>query len=207
MDQLHTLVSIATNLTTALSSEERFNRLLDALGKIIPYDAAALLRLDGDELVPVVATGLSADALGRRFSLREHPRLEIISRSDAPVFFPGESDLPDPYDGMLSSDHGAFTRIHACMGCALRNGDELLGVLTADAAKANAFEHIDPAFLSAVSALAAAEMRTTLLIQALEKGAMRQGQLAKVLMRDAALRQGSDMIGTTAVMQRLRQDI
>jgi anaerobic nitric oxide reductase transcription regulator len=207
MNHLHTLVSIVTDLTMALSSEERFRRLLDALRKIIPYDAAALLRLEGDELIPVVAAGLSADALGRRFPLREHPRLEIITRSDAPVFFPGESDLPDPYDGMLSSDHGEFTRIHACMGCALKNGDELLGVLTADAASANAFEQIDPGFLSAVSALAAAEMRTTLLIEALEKGAMRQGQIARVLMRDAALRQGSDMIGTTAVIQRLREDI
>ncbi|MBN2342841.1 MAG: nitric oxide reductase transcriptional regulator NorR [Deltaproteobacteria bacterium] len=207
MDQLRTLVSIVSDLTEALSSEERFYRLLNALQKVIPFDAAGLLRLEGDCLVPVVTTGLSADAMGRRFSLREHPRLEIISRSATPVFFPADTDLPDPYDGMLSSDHGEFTRIHACMGCALKIGDELLGVLTADAAKADAFNEIDSGFLSAVSALAAAEMRTTLLIEALEKGAMRQGQIARTLMRDATLRQGSDMIGTTSVIQRLRQDI
>ena len=79
--------------------------------------------------------------------------------------------------------------------------------MTADAAQPNAFEEIDSGFLSAVGALAAAEMRTTHLIEALEQSARRQGLIARDLMRDVQLRQGSDMIGTTPVMQRLRQDI
>lgn len=207
MDRLNAIVSIASDLTAALSSEERYRRLLDALHRVIPYDAAALLRIDGDELVPVVAQGLSADAMGRRFSLKEQPRLEIICRSDAPVMFPSDTDLPDPFDGLLAGDYGEFTRIHACLGCPLRVGDELIGALTADAAQPSAFDEIDSAFLATVGALAAAEMRTTHLIEALEQSAQRQGLIARDLMRDAQLRQGSDMIGTTPVMQRLRQDI
>jgi len=207
MSQLDTLVSIASNLTAALSSEERYRRLLGSLRKVIPYDTAALLRLEGDELVPIASEGLSADALGRRFRLREHPRLEIICRSREPVIFPSDSSLPDPYDGLLAQDRGAFTRIHACLGCPLRVGDELIGALTADAARPQAFKGIEPGFLSAVGALAAAEMRTTHLIEALEQSAERQGLIARNLMRDVQLRQGSDMIGTTKLMQRLRQEI
>ncbi len=207
MNQLRAIVSIASDLTAALSSEERYRRLLEALRRVIPYDAAALLRLEGDALIPVVSQGLSADAMGRRFALKEQPRLDIICRSDEPVVFPSDSDLPDPYDGLLANDHGEFTRVHACLGCPLRVGDELIGALTADAVRPNAFEEIDPSFLAAVGALAGAEMRATHLIEALEQSAQRQGLIARDLMRDVQLRQGSDIIGTTRVMQRLRQDI
>ena len=207
MDQLDAIVSIASDLTAALSSEERYRRLLSALRRVIPYDAAAFLRLEGDDLVPVASEGLSEDAMGRRFLTKEHPRLEIICRSPSPVTFPSDSDLPDPYDGLLSVEHGKFTRIHACLGCPLRVDGKLMGVLTADAAEPHAFEGIDPSFLAAVGALAAAEMHTTHLIEALEQSAERQGHIARDLMRDVQLRRGTDLIGTSRVMQRLRQDI
>ena len=93
MNQLDAIVSIAPHLTAALSSEERYRRLLGALRRVIPYDAAALSRLEEGELLPIVAEGLSADAMARRFPLKEHPRLEIICRSDEPVMFPNDSNL------------------------------------------------------------------------------------------------------------------
>ncbi len=207
MDQLAAIVSIASDLTAALSSEDRHRRLLAALRRVIPYDAAALLRLEGDALIPVVSEGLAADAMGRRFPLKEHPRLEIICRAEAPVLFPNDSALPDPYDGLLAKDRGEFTRIHACLGCPLRVGGDLLGALTADATAPQAFAGIEVGFLTAVAALAAAELRTTQLIEALERSAERQGLIARDLMRDVELRQGSDMIGTAPAMRRLHQDV
>ncbi len=207
LDPLAAFVSIASDLTAALSSEERYHRLLSALKKVIPYDAAALLRLKDGDLIPIVAEGLAADIMGRRFALTDHPRFEVICRSDQPIMFSSESDFPDPYDGLLANDHRPFGRIHACLGCPLRIGDELIGALTAEGTDPHAFDEIDMNFLSAVGAIAAAELQTTQLIEALERSAERQGLIARDLMRDAQLRQGSDMIGTTPVMQRLRQDI
>jgi anaerobic nitric oxide reductase transcription regulator len=207
MSQLDAIVSVASDLTAALSSEDRSRRLLAALHRIIPYDAAALMRYTGDALVPVVADGLSADTMGRRFRLDEHPRLAAICRAPGPLLFPHDSDLPDPFDGLLAIPGGEFLRVHACLGCPLRVGDELIGTLTADAAQPHAFDAIDKGFLAAVGALAAAEMRTTHLMQALEQSAERQGLIARDLMRDVQLRQGSEMIGTSPPMQRLRRDI
>jgi len=206
MSQLDTLVAIALDLTSAFRAEDRYRRLLEAFGRVIPYDASALLRLQGDELIPIVSTGLSPDAMGRRFALREHPRLEIICKSKTPVLFPAGSALADPFDGLLA-DGGEFRRVHACLGCPLRVGDELIGALTADAAEPNAFDGTDPQFLSAVGALAAAEMQTTHLMEALERSAERQGLIAHDLMRDVQLRQGTEMIGVSSGMQRLRQDV
>lgn len=207
MDQLDTLVSIATDLTSALTAEERYQRLLESLQRVIPYDASSLLRLEDDYFVPTVCKGMSSDVMGRRFVVRDHPRLEIISRSRSPVIFPSDTDLPDPFDGLLQSDEDGFSKVHACLGCPLWVGDELLGVLTADAAQPEAFEDIDPRFLEAVGALAAAEIRTTLMLEALEESARRQDLITKDLMRDAQQRQGVQLLGTTAVMERLRQDI
>jgi len=190
-----------------MHADERYRRLLEGLHRVIPYEASALLRRQGDELIPIASCGLSPDTMGRRFALSEHPRLEIICKSAVPVLFPADSYLADPFDGLLADDAGQFKRVHACLGCPLRVQEELIGVLTADASQPNAFDSTDLQFLSAVGALAAAEMQTTHLIEALEQSAERQGLIARDLMRDVQLRQGAELIGTSDVMERLRRDI
>src|SRR5512138_2431937 len=206
-DHLDVLVSIAQDLTSASSAGDRHQRLLESLQRVIAYEAAALLRLDGEALVPVAARGLAPSALARRFPLREHPRLGIVCASREPVFFPADSRLPDPFDGLLLEDPGATHRIHACLGCPLLIHGELLGVLTADARAPEAFAGIDARCLTAVAALAAAEMRTTQLIDTLERTAARQGLIARDLMQDAAGMQGSHIIGASPALDRVRREI
>lgn len=207
MVHLDTILSVAVDLTGALAAEDRYGRLLEALRLAIPYDAAALLRLDGDVLTPVVSRGLSDDAPGRRFKVSEHPRFEIICRSVEPVRFPSGSQLPDPFDGLLMSGAGGYQRIHACLGCPLRVNGDLIGVLTADAVQVKAFDDLDPRFLAAVGALAAAVLRTTDLLGALERSAQRQSLIARDLMRDVQLREGRDLIGSSAAMEHLRTEV
>jgi len=207
MDMMDTLVSIAVDLTAAMTAKDRYERLLAALGKVLPYDAAALMRVEGDFLIPVAARGLLPDALGRQYGRGSHPRLDIICNSNGPVQFPADNPLPDPFDGLLSADIGTAGRIHACLGCPLRVDDTLIGVLTADALDPRAFDDLDPRFLKAVGALAGAQMQTATLIDALEKSAERQGQIASDLMHDIHMRQGSQLLGGSSVMEHLRREI
>ena len=207
MDLIEPLVSIAVDLTAAMTAKDRYERLLIALRKIIPYDAAALLRVDGRILTPVAAKGLMSDALGRKYSQSNHPRLEIICNSDEPVRFPAQTPLPDPFDGLLAENANAWSHIHACLGCPLRVEARLIGVLTADALDPGAFDGIDPRFLKAVGALAGAQMQTANLISALEKSAERQGLIATDLMQDIQRRQGDQIIGNSSVMAHLRKEI
>ena len=58
-----------------LPPPERYQHLLGALRELFPCNAVALLRLDGDCLLPLAVDGLSHDTLGRRFRLQDHPRL------------------------------------------------------------------------------------------------------------------------------------
>ena len=207
MDAIDTLLTIAVDLTSAMTTANRYERLLIAVEKVLPYDAAALLRLDGDRLIPVAARGLLPEAMGREYSRRSHPRLDIICNADEPVQFPPDNALPDPFDGLLATKVDALAHIHACLGCPLRIDNELIGVLTADALAPEAFENIDPRFLKALGALAGAHMQTANMIDALEKFAERQGQIASDLMHDIHLRQGTQILGGSAVMVQLRREI
>ncbi len=207
MDQLDFLVAISRDITSARSAEERNRNLLAGLRRVIPFDAAVILRLDGDALVPVASHGLSPAALAYRYVLREHPRLEIICRSPEPVRFPPDTALPDPFDGLLADDPRATRRIHACLGCALRVGGELVGALTADAFEPQAFDGLDERLLAAAGALAAAEMHTAQLIAVLTRSAERQGLIARDLMRDALALQGGQIIGASPELARLRREI
>ena len=58
MKRLETLSIIAHDLTAVLGAEDRYQRLLEAFRLAIPYDSAALLRLENDILVPIAAQGL-----------------------------------------------------------------------------------------------------------------------------------------------------
>jgi transcriptional regulator with GAF, ATPase, and Fis domain len=100
-----------------------------------------------------------------------------------------------------------LSHIHACLGCPLRVDDTLIGVLTADALDPKAFDGMDPRFLKAVGALAGAQMQTANLIDALEKSAERQGLIASDLMQDIHIRQGTQILGGSSVMEHLRREI
>ena len=200
------MLSIARDLTASLAASDRYTRLLDAVRRVIPCDAACLLRVDGPYLTPVAGFGLSTAALSRRYDRREQPRLDVILRSKDPIQFPPDSNLADPFDGDIVGAMHVHDRVHACLGCALTDGDEVVGALTADALEPNRFDALDPQVIAILGALAGAALRTTALIDALERRADHRGLVAKELQRSAA--QGSGLIlGTGPAMARLRQEI
>jgi anaerobic nitric oxide reductase transcription regulator len=145
--------------------------------------------------------------MGRKFPRQDHPRLDIICNSAEPVLFPSDTQLPDPFDGLLYSDTEAFQPIHACLGCPLRVENQLVGVLTADAQDPHSFDNLEPRFLRAVGAMAGAQIQTVNLIEALEQSARRHGQIAADLMRDVQLGKARQIIGSSPAMVRLRREI
>ncbi|RJQ65906.1 MAG: nitric oxide reductase transcriptional regulator NorR [Desulfobacteraceae bacterium] len=207
MKTIDLLIDIALDMTAGLTAEARYQRLLDALKRVIPYDAAALLRLEGEEMRVAAAIGLAPDAMGRRFRRESHPRLDIICNAAAPVRFPADAPYPDPFDGLLEDMPPSGGRIHSCLGCPLRAGETLIGALTADAIDPHAFDGLDLRFIQAVAALAAAQMQTIDLIQALAHSAEKMGLIAKDLMQDARKTSGLEPIGRSTAMQRLRREI
>ncbi|MCY2959092.1 MAG: nitric oxide reductase transcriptional regulator NorR [Planctomycetota bacterium] len=202
---LDDLLPIALDMTASLTSEDRSRRLVDAVRRALPCDAVVLLRLEGAVLIPVAAHGLSPDVLGRRFLRAEHPRLDILCRHTEPTIFPADSSLPDPYDGLVEGE--PHLSVHACLGCPLLVEGQLVGVLTVDALQAGTFDEVDKRFLAHLGALAAAALRTSDLIDTLERHAQHQGLVAQDLVRDVLDRRGGFLIGASAEIASLRREV
>jgi len=202
---LDDLLPIALDMTASLTARDRSRRLVAAVVRALPCDAAVLFRLDAATLVPVAAHGLLPDVLGRSFPRAEHPRLDIVCRADEPTLFPADSPLPDPYDGLVEG--APHMDVHACLGCPLRVEGELVGVLTADALQPGAFDGVDRQFLVHLAALAAAALRTSDLIETLERHARHQGLVARDLVRDGLERGGGLLVGESEAIARLEREI
>jgi anaerobic nitric oxide reductase transcription regulator len=198
------LLEIARDLTASLAATDRYERLLDGVRRLIPCDAACLFRLEGRDLVPLAGYGLSEEALFRRYARGENPRLEVILSSPGPVRFPPDSALPDPFDGLLASDPHALERIHACLGCPLTEGGEVVGAITADAIAPGAFDDLESGWLEALGVLAGAALRTTALIESLERLATRKEAVARELQRSAS---ATHIIGRSPAARKLLREI
>ena len=93
-------------------------------------EASALVGYGANQFVPLAIGGVAQEVLGRRFALDGHPRLEAIARAGDVVRFPADSDLPDPYDGLIPGQESL--KVHACVGLPLFAGQTLIGALTLD---------------------------------------------------------------------------
>jgi len=200
------LWQIAVDLSHTMPGEVQFQRLISAIASVLPCDAAALFHLQDGVLVPVASHGLAPELMGRRFVPASNPRLAEILGSSEPVRFALDCDLPDPFDGLLAIDVHRDQPVHACMGCSLYVDRELVGALTLDALDAQAFNALPDSTVAAFAALAAATLRNVALIRALEQASERQRAIARDLMNEALRREGN-LIGASAAMQSLRQEI
>lgn len=207
MNDIQNLIQIAVNLNATLSSKDRYHELLRIFRETVPYDAAVLMVLEKDHLIPLASFGLTSEATEKVYPLKEHPRLDIIAHAKSPVRFPLDCDLPDPFDGMVDEDPKALEHVHACMGCPLIVEDKTIGILTADSLRPHAFDQISDDFLRAIAALSGATLRTSRLLDTLEEAARVQGMLAQDLMEQVSTRGGGELIGTGTQITRLKDNI
>ncbi|HEY8097788.1 MAG TPA: nitric oxide reductase transcriptional regulator NorR [Methylobacter sp.] len=197
---LTSLISIVADLSTNMSAEQRYQRLLEHLCRIFPCDASALLKFENPCLIPLAVNGLSEDTLGRRFVISEHPRLAQILASEQSVRFAADSGLPDPYDGLIETDNDQLL-VHDCMGVTLFIDGEPWGVLTLDALAPGTFDHIDPMQLNTFISLTAATVKAAGLITSLEQ---RVRYVTQTLFKENP---DHDMIGDSECVRKLRNEI
>jgi len=113
---------------------------LDALAGIVPYDLAAVLRLDKGQLKVVCARGPLAGTPVRAHALdlERFPTIGEAMRTGRTRVMTEHDHADgdgDPYDGVLDLPHG-----HACMVVPLQGGGRTLGALTFDRATCGTFE-------------------------------------------------------------------
>lgn len=196
-------VQVALDITSGISDQDRFDRLLSTIRHTLKCDASALLLFRDQQFVPLAINGLSEDVLGRRFDIEQHPRLEAIARAGDVVRFPPDSDLPDPYDGLISN-HDEELKVHSCIGLPLMLEERLIGAVTIDAFDPSQFDSFRNDDLRIVSALAASSLNTALLMDQLEKSA---GVEVNAPRRSRKLSDQGEIIGQSPLMLELKAHI
>jgi transcriptional regulator with GAF, ATPase, and Fis domain len=98
----------------------------------VPYDPAAVLALQGEELIVEVAEGpLVRDKVRQhRLRLRDFPSIVRALETQKPIALDEHHHAGaegDPYDGVLDLQHG-----HRCMLVPLYAGDHSLGIIALD---------------------------------------------------------------------------
>ncbi len=196
-------VQVALDLTSGISDKDRFEGLLSTIRHTLKCDASALLSFHDQQFIPLAINGLSEDVLGRRFEIQQHPRLEAIARAGDIVRFPSDSDLPDPYDGLIPN-HSDDLKVHSCIGLPLMLEDRLIGAVTIDAFDPQQFDNFKDQDLRIISALAASSLNTALLMQKLERSS---GLEASSSSRSLKGSQTGEIIGQSEAMCELKAHI
>lgn len=194
------LAKIAIELQSDVGHADRFSRLIVTLRQLLGCDASALLRYEAHQFVPLAIDGLSKDVLGRRFTLAGHPRLEAIARAGDIVRFPADSDLPDPYDGLIPDQESL--KVHACLGLPLFAGQNLIGALTLDGMDAHQFDSFSDETLRLIAALVSGALNNALLIEQLERQNVPSARSVS-----AAPDEVQEMIGLSAPVIQLKREI
>lgn len=196
-------IDVIEDLSRELPAEKRFSRLLDAIRAAIPCDAIVLLKLNGDQLVPLTFQGLAPATSGRRFILDQHPRLYQILSSHQAVRFDSNSQLPDPYDGLVQSpDHQLH--VHDCMGISIYINQKPWGVITLDALTPGQFDHVEPAQMQAAISLTRAVITANERIYQLQQQVAHGDQVTEELNKE---RSEQSIIGSSPAIKALLEEV
>lgn len=202
---LSTLVALVGDLPQEIPERERYRRLLQAARALFSCDAVALLKLDGEVLLPLATEGLSSDTLGRRFKVADHPRFQWLLASGQAKRFDADSALPDPYDGLIEGDQ-THHEVHDGMGCVLQVEGRIWGLLTLASLERGRFSDSHLALLQSFANLASATVGAVMRINRLATLLQTERTRAESYKR-AAGQPERELIGQSAAFKLLLKEI
>ncbi len=203
MIELPLEAAVLADLLEDLPQAVRLQRLAARLRAYFRCGAVAVLHLEGDHLRPVAVDGLVRDALGRRFAVSEHPRLAAILARRGATRFHHDSNLPDPYDGLIDEHAGEPLPVHDCMGTSLHIEGKLWGVLTLDALQVGTFDEDSQADLDRLILVIEAAIRTTRLEAEIRALRLTRGDAPE----GGATSEDSEILGQSDAIARLLHEL
>ncbi|SET80527.1 nitric oxide reductase transcriptional regulator NorR [Thalassotalea agarivorans] len=200
------LLELSIALAQSVATDHRYDDLLTAIRKMITCDAIVLLAYKGDYLQPLAQQGLAKETIGRRFHIDQHPRFEAICNADQAVRFPADSDMPDPYDGLLTAMEGDLP-VHACMGIPLYFSEQLIGVLTLDSLTPAVFDQLSSRSLALIASMASISLHSSLTMESLQENVNHAKAVMKALNEPNLSGSFMEIIGQSSAIKKLKHDI
>ncbi|MCB9596023.1 MAG: protein kinase [Sandaracinaceae bacterium] len=195
---LREMVEVSLALTANLAAADRYGQLVGSAQRVLRADRVALFRRDEDRLRPMAASHEGLTAL----ALEEYPDLEGDLRATRPVRRTGGA--------VLGAAHGALTwsgEDRALVTAPLRVGDEVAGLLVVGWDAPDGPRTVRDDRITGFAALAAAAIRTTELVDAIEGRSEQRRRVAVELQREATARRARALLGESDAVRALRDRI
>ncbi|MBQ0719158.1 MAG: sigma 54-interacting transcriptional regulator [Gammaproteobacteria bacterium] len=207
------LTSIVADLSRELPDQLRYWRLLDAILSTLSCDAAALLTFaensepsdpkESPTLIPLAIDGLDDKMLDQRFRVDQHPRFVHWLQSPEAVYFPADSQLPNPFQQFLKTGDRR-TGPRDSLGVALHVAGRPWGLLCLNSRQANTLNKIDDS-----------ELRTFITfiesaIAVLQRGKKLRTELQHQQRLNTALfskQQNKLLLGNSPALKRVKEEI
>lgn len=205
MHDVSLLETLIADLVTDLPAVIRLEKVVKTLRTHFNCGAVVILKHDQDMLRPIASIGLAREALGRRFLVPQHPRLERILSSRETVRFEPDSSLPDPYDGLIEDSPDGHLAVHDCLGISLYIEGKCWGVLTLDALTPGTFDNNTMQALQRASLLVEAAIRMGLIEQNIR--ALRNNRRDSEYSLTSNSNDGQEIIGRSAALMTVLQEL
>ncbi len=127
-----TLIEAAAALNATLDLNQVLLRVLEQLGKVIPYDSAAVQQLDGESLIIRAAKGFAdpGQLLERRTPITlQHPSDQVVASRQPLALDDIRTDIPT---FPASGDMRHFGNIRSWLGLPLLVNRAVVGIITVD---------------------------------------------------------------------------
>jgi anaerobic nitric oxide reductase transcription regulator len=199
------VVRAAVELTSRHDRAAVLEVILAELERLVPFDLAAVLLRDGDELRVVAARGFrrDVDARGLRFELGANPRLDRALAAAGTLRFV-DPDEPDPYDALAAHE---LQHLHSCMAAPLRVHGRVIGVVTTDAYDPDRFAAEHEELIELFAALAAVAIENADLVSALEHARAKLAGQVDSLAEEIRGHAGVELVGESPPIVALRAEI
>ena len=196
----------AIELTSRHDRDAVLDAILGELERLVPFDTASVMLLDGETLRVVAGRGFrrDTDTAALRFPRGKNPRLDRALSARGTLRFLNP-DEPDPFDGLTEDrlDH-----LHSCMAAPMRLDGRLVGLITADAHELSRFDDNHAELLELFAALAAVAIRNADLVSELERAGSRlQGEVATLAQEIREVSGGIEIVGESTAARSLRDEI
>jgi anaerobic nitric oxide reductase transcription regulator len=203
---IRAIVRAAIELTSRQDRDSVLDAILAELERLVPYELATVLVLEGDVLRIVAARGFrrDLDLRSRRFARGDNPRLDRALAARGTVRFTDPAEA-DPFDGLATAplDH-----LHSCMAAPMRLEGRLLGLITADAHAPDRFAAGHEELMELFAALAAVAIRNADQVHALAEARARlEGEVATLAAEIREAAGGIELVGSSTAMRALRDDV
>lgn len=130
-----TLQQVAAAIGSTLEVEELMDRVLKELEKVVPYESASVQLLRADYLETIAGRGFDDvdEHIGRRFPIEDNTPDKKILRTKEPLFV---SDTHTDYPDFIRQSYGY---IRSWLGAPLLHKGDVIGLITVDRSKVDAF--------------------------------------------------------------------